>query len=196
MDKCTGIILKKNGDIKEIKIDSGTDVNCVLFEDIKHLVSKCDFDKMDKQCNWEFDEYDIALFGAKYGKAGQENKTELPIPEDTDLYFGDILVLRSKNNKLVDFKKKDWKEFYEVSYGGFETLSSSDNEENMDDSSDEDYLSDLDLNSNPSYNSSTENESTDDTLELTLTDEIEENLTELTDVTNELSDNDEISDED
>ena len=44
---------------------------------IKHLVSKAHYSKMEKQCNWEFDDFDIAVFGSKEGIAGQENKTEL-----------------------------------------------------------------------------------------------------------------------
>ena len=143
MKKKKALLLKKNSDISEININPNIDVNNILYDDIKHLVTKVMFEKMEKQCNWEFDEYDIGIYGSKDGIAGEENKTELPIPEDTDLYFGDILVIRSKDNKIVDFNKKEWEEFYEISCGGFESLDSEntyDSETDTDLSDDEDYV--------------------------------------------------------
>ena len=63
-------------------------------------------------------------------------------PEDTDLYFGDIIIIKSLDNKLVDFKKKDYLEFYEMACGGFESIDSSD--DNIDilstDTSDEEFI--------------------------------------------------------
>ena len=58
------------------------------------------------------------------------------------MYFGDIIIIKSLDNKLVDFKKKDYLEFYEMACGGFESIDSSD--DNIDilstDTSDEEFI--------------------------------------------------------
>ena len=165
------IVLKKNSDIIEKKVSGNIDINNILFDDIKHIVSESHFNKMESQCNWEFPDtnsdqiYDISLFGVKDGNAGQENKTELPTPEDTDLYFGDIIIIRSLDNKLVDFKKKDYLEFYEMACGGFESIDSS--EDNSDilstDTSDEEFIpSEVEELYNQSINNYSDNTSEND----------------------------------
>ena len=75
--------------------------------------------------------------GWKDGNAGNENKTEIPPPEDIDLYFGDLVFIKSKDNIVVDFTKKDYNLFYEKSFGGFESLGSSDSEDSQDEEENE-----------------------------------------------------------
>ena len=106
------ILLRKNSDIVEKYISDDVNINNILYSDLKHIISESHYNKMESQCNWEFPAidsdkiFDISLFGVKDGISGQENKTELPTPEDTDLYFGDIILIKSLENKIVDFKKK------------------------------------------------------------------------------------------
>jgi hypothetical protein len=66
----------------------------------------------------------LTLWGWEEGKAGTENKHELPPPHDEALFFGDIVVTSSSGDLTVDM----WSEFYDVAFGGFEDLGSDDSE--------------------------------------------------------------------
>lgn len=65
----------------------------------------------------------LFLFGFTKGKAGTENKHELPPPHE-GIVFGDILLLASKNesdfSEPVLFKVEDYEQFYSKVFGGFE----------------------------------------------------------------------------
>jgi hypothetical protein len=54
------------------------------------------------------------------GKAGTENKHELPPPHDGELLFGDAIVVSTAG----DFTAEGWAEFYDKAFGGFEDLGS------------------------------------------------------------------------
>lgn len=75
----------------------------------------------------------LFLFGYTKGKAGMENKHELPPPHDTTLCFGDIIILASKDSKTwsnpVPLKAEDYEVFYTRAFGGFEELDSEEEEE-------------------------------------------------------------------
>ena len=75
----------------------------------------------------------LYVFGYTKGKAGMENKHELPPPHDTVLSFGDIIMLASKDSKSwslpVPFKMSDYEAFYTRAFGGFEDLDSEEEEE-------------------------------------------------------------------
>jgi len=68
----------------------------------------------------------LFLFGYTDGKAGTENKHELPPPHDTQLIFGDIVVMMSKDKrsfaKLLPIKQDDYEAFYTQVFEGFESL--------------------------------------------------------------------------
>ena len=75
----------------------------------------------------------LYLFGYTEGKAGTENKHELPPPHDSILCFGDIVLLCSKDSKSwstpVPFPMAEYEAFYTRAFGGFEDLGSGDEEE-------------------------------------------------------------------
>jgi DNA-directed RNA polymerase subunit M/transcription elongation factor TFIIS len=75
----------------------------------------------------------LFLLGYTSGKAGTENKHELPPPHDTLLCFGDIILLATKDSKNwstpIPFKMADYETFYTKAFGGFEDLNSEDEEE-------------------------------------------------------------------
>ena len=75
----------------------------------------------------------LFMFGYTTGKAGTENKHELPPPHDTLLCFGDIILLATKDSKNwttpIPFKMADYETFYTKAFGGFEDLNSEDEEE-------------------------------------------------------------------
>ena len=95
------------------------------------LYKKCGFRKntdFTRQAKWKFgnNKY-VELYAKKSGRAGSENKYELPPPIDKDLFFGKmILVLYSgdelTNENVSDFTKNDWDTFYEKLLGGFDDL--------------------------------------------------------------------------
>jgi DNA-directed RNA polymerase subunit M/transcription elongation factor TFIIS len=68
----------------------------------------------------------LFLFGFLTGKAGQENRHELPPPHDSVLLFGDILLVASKDMKSwkasVPFSMEEYEAFYTRAYGGFEDI--------------------------------------------------------------------------
>lgn len=68
----------------------------------------------------------LQLFGYKTGKAGTENKHELPPPHDSMLVFGDILVFTTASEDdithVIPFKTEDYEAFYTSAYGGFDSM--------------------------------------------------------------------------
>jgi|TARA_B110000208_G_scaffold63006_1_gene81784 hypothetical protein len=178
----TGIIVKKTGELKVVTIKAVTKVSEVQItrKDIASVFnttiqkSKNFKDNFKRYCDWELDEYVISIFGSKSGKAGSENKFDLPPPEDTDIYFGELLVIKSKDNIIEDLNKKMFNDFIETSFGGFEDLGSKDTDEDYDPeldryesdfvvdddviSYDEDYNPEEEEEEEEEYNSSTNEE--------------------------------------
>ncbi len=71
----------------------------------------------------------LQLFGYKEGKAGQENKHELPPPYDKVILFGDIVLVAIKDGDPQPFTPEDYHEFYNRAFGGFDDLGSEDDTE-------------------------------------------------------------------
>jgi hypothetical protein len=74
---------------------------------------------------WTWEERVIQLWGAKEGKAGTENKHELPPPYDEILLFGDSIVC----DQAGDLTAEVWAELYEEAFGGFESIGSEDSDD-------------------------------------------------------------------
>ena len=146
MEKKTCIILRTSGTITEKSIRPDININNIVLNNVKNIFKKIGTNKIERHCDYCLDSHIISIFGWKSGTAGNENKTELPPPEDTDIYFGDILVIKSiskKNNEqersIVSLTKKEYSEFIEKAFGGFESLGSSDTEsDTIDDKYDSD----------------------------------------------------------
>ena len=66
-----------------------------------------------------------------YGKAGKENKTEPPL--DTQLYFGNIIVIAHTDGEVTDLPVEEYQEFYNSAFGGFEDLGAEDSWSEEDD---------------------------------------------------------------
>ena len=79
--------------------------------------------------SWKWNGHVLYVFGYKTGKAGTENKHELPPPHDSGLLFGEALVIATKGNAAVSFNSTEYTKFYNEAYGGFEDLGSDDSEE-------------------------------------------------------------------
>ena len=67
----------------------------------------------------------LQLWGWRDGKAGTENKHELPPPHDELLLFGDAVISATSGN----FTAEEWTTFYDAAFGGFDEIGSNDSEE-------------------------------------------------------------------
>ena len=70
--------------------------------------------------SWKWNKLTIVLFAYKTGKAGTENKHELPPPHDKGLYFGEAVLVAVKGSDPVSFQTTDFTKFYNEKFGGFE----------------------------------------------------------------------------
>lgn len=79
--------------------------------------------------------YLIAVYGKTKGRAGQENKSELPPPLDTTLFYGGIALVRmdKTTGDFESFTKEEWKPIYEGLYGGFHDLEAHSDKDATDD---------------------------------------------------------------
>ena len=75
----------------------------------------------------------ISIFAKDTGRAGTENKTELPPPIDSSLFYGSILVVGYNSMGVCDITLDVWEKTYDHLFGGFENLTDTaeadDNEE-------------------------------------------------------------------
>ena len=127
MTKC--VVIEKNGDIKE---------TVVRDFDLNLLYKKCLLQSNKNfTCvhTWELkknSEY-ISLYAKNTGRAGSENKYDLPPPLDKVdvLFFGKMLLVKHseeelENENVLDMKESDWTTLYEKLFGGFESLGEED----------------------------------------------------------------------
>ena len=115
------IIVEKGGSVKEAAIK-----NLKLAD----LYKKCNFrknDNFDSRATWKHGNAWVSLYSRNDGRAGTENKYELPPPIDKDLYFGSLAFIKHKkqkvdDNSIIDFTKGEFSPFIEKLFGGFEDL--------------------------------------------------------------------------
>ena len=79
--------------------------------------------------SWPYDASVIHLYAYKTGKAGTENKHELPPPHDSILLFGDAVLVATTNNVVSRFNGDDFKKFFTAAIGGEEDLDDTDGED-------------------------------------------------------------------
>ncbi len=128
-DSVQCILLVQKGDVKQVKLtlNNGT----LSLDGVKQFLKK----KETPQVLGKFPYKDqtFTLFGFSTGKAGTENKHELPPPLDTKLYFGDILVIACKNSddyrQAIPLTLTTFENFYNAAFGGFEDLDEDEEEE-------------------------------------------------------------------
>jgi DNA-directed RNA polymerase subunit M/transcription elongation factor TFIIS len=119
------ILLTKMAEVKDITIPLNAD-GTIGISSIQNILKK----KEPPQVigSYKYKSQTLFLIGYISGKAGTENKHELPPPHDTILPFGDIIVLSSKDQNSwtnpVPFKMSDYETFYTRAFGGFDDLDS------------------------------------------------------------------------
>lgn len=126
-DKIKAICLYHNTDIEQISLSNTIEIDKL---DLNLFPKKClkviGTGNIERECDFEYEDMTISIFAWSEGKAGKENKHELPDPIDTNLYFGNIFAIASKDNKVVNLSLDDWNKFYEKAFNGFESLGSED----------------------------------------------------------------------
>jgi hypothetical protein len=79
---------------------------------------------------YAYEELQLTVWGWKEGKAGTENKHELPPPIDEVLLFGDAVVSAADaDGAPQDLTTDEWETFYEEAFKGFEETESADGED-------------------------------------------------------------------
>ena len=122
--------------------------------------------------NWSYENSMIQCYGCLEGKAGKENKHELPpygekINEnidnsDTLLLFNDIYIVRIENKKYLNLDVSEYGLFYNLCFDGFvDCVTDSDNENDDEDTGSLNELDDV-----SSLNSEYESSSLDSDYEL------------------------------
>lgn len=124
------VIVEKNGALIEHNIKG--DLNPDEFYKIAKFRNATDF---ENEASWEVEvldkTYNISLFAKASGRAGQENKYELPPPVDDILYFGRCMLV---NEDGTDLTIDTWNHIYEALFGGFEDIGNEDsNDEDEED---------------------------------------------------------------
>jgi DNA-directed RNA polymerase subunit M/transcription elongation factor TFIIS len=127
------LLLTQNAEVKEAKLITAAD-GTITIAMLQALLKKKEAPEVIG--SYKYKSQTLFLVGYTKGKAGHENKHELPPPHDTILCFGDMILMASKDAKTwktpVSFKASDYEAFYTKAYGGFEELGSEDEEEEED----------------------------------------------------------------
>ena len=108
------------------------------------------YNKNTRSHVWEVDGSLYHVYGFTKGKAGSENQYELPPPLDDELFFNDILIVKTDiddetelNLKRVHvtglIPKEEWEKVYEELFGGFEDIGSEESEMSEEDSEMDEY---------------------------------------------------------
>jgi hypothetical protein len=125
------ILIEKNGTVKQnIAKDVSRDT----------LYKKCGFKKPDgfeKRTTWNVvinkEKVTVELWAKDDGKAGSENKYELPPPIDEPLFFGTYAVIRcDKDGNIINLPLELWNKVYDNLFGGFDDVEEDDDEESED----------------------------------------------------------------
>jgi len=130
------LVLTQKAEVKSAKLNVETGKE-ITFDVIQKYFKK----KTEPEIlgTYNYKSLTLFLFGYTTGKAGTENKHELPPPHDSQVVFGDIVLLASKSENSfmnpVSFKPDDYEVFYSKADGGFE--------EDEEDEEDEETTSDL-----------------------------------------------------
>jgi len=138
------LLLTSTGDMKNGKLTIKSETaGCQLSDIQTHLKKK----KAPTQIGtYAWKSNTLFLFGYTDGKAGTENKHELPPPHDTQLIFGDIVVLLSKDKrsfaKPLPIKQDDYETFYTQMFEGFESLDEDEADADADADVEEDVIQD------------------------------------------------------
>ena len=140
--QCQVVVLQSKGDTKQSKIEI-TDGEEEIPTRVAKILRKTKLPT--KIGSWEFSKLKLELWGYKDGRAGTENKHELPPPADSVLLFGDaIMVALMEGGDLTNFTTVQYTKFYTQIFQGFESLDEDDDEDDEEEEDDEDEVDEVD----------------------------------------------------
>lgn len=123
------IIIEKNGTMRNLSVKEFS---------LNELYKKCGFKKAEdfiKQVSWnvkyEGQKYCVSLYAKTEGRHNNENKYEFPPPIDCKLFFGSCALVASINDEYVNLNDEMWSKMYKKLYGGFESLSKTEEEDEL-----------------------------------------------------------------
>lgn len=124
------LLLTQKAEVKEISLKT-TAAGSLTLQSLQTYLKKKD--TLELIGTYKHRSLTLFLFGFLTGKAGSENKHELPPPHDNVLCFGDILLLASSSptdwSQPTPFKAADYEAFYTRAFGGFDDLEEEEEEE-------------------------------------------------------------------
>ena len=126
-------------------VDKGCQINMANLKNLDKLHVKCKYrskKNFEKRHTWKVGDIWVSVFAKDCGKAGNENKYDLPPPLDNSLFFGSLCIFKMNDDKYGNLTKQEWEKIYEQLFGGFEDLDNSDEDERSADSevfSDDNY---------------------------------------------------------
>ena len=131
----TVLIVDKSGKITETKLKQFS------IEEICKKAKVKNVDDYKRMHVWSImqnkSQYHIALYARAKGRAGQENKYDFPPPADTQLYFGNCMLVNQKDptnmNDVSDLTEDVWNNIYEELFGGFDDCLESEDEDSEED---------------------------------------------------------------
>ena len=172
-----------NFEFFKVKLTNIANLNLKKFpKEIQKLFGKED---ISRECDFKCKDYTISVFAFQNGKAGQENKFELPPPIDTALYFGCLIVIAHNNDKIITITREMFNEFYDKVFDGFVNLDGEDtwSEEEEENTEDREFIVDDNYIEYESNHTTTEDE--DDSYEEETEEETEEEEVSLESETDE-----------
>jgi transcription elongation factor S-II len=132
MSAIYGITLLAKGETKKIKLRDGKGL---LTKDALQTLMKKKT-PLSNLGTFPYSGMTLTLFGYTTGKAGTENKHDLPPPLDAELYFSDILLVASKEadswENPVSFSLEEYEKFYQKAFGGFDDVESDEDDDSDD----------------------------------------------------------------
>ena len=133
------ICIKRSGVVKSVDLSSlqslPINLGSLSISDKKKIKV---FKRYSSECDFNLDDYTVTILGKTEGKAGSENQKELPPPIDKEIYFDNVYAVAHRNDSLINLSIKDFEEFYDSAFGGFDDLGGEDSwsdelEENTED---------------------------------------------------------------
>ena len=138
--KCVQIY--RDGRMEEIELPRKSKITNLTQDELNKFLCKNTKsqgqDDIKELYKWIHEDYNIKCLGWYDGDAGFENKHDLPpggnssfLEEDSSekLLFGDIFIIKTKEDKLCNINISDYGEFYNVIFGGFDDCDTSSEEE-------------------------------------------------------------------
>ncbi len=138
------LAITKGGDFEFFKLKLSNIANLDLKKFPKNIKKLFGKDDVSREADFVCKNYTITIFAFQNGKAGQENKFELPPPIDTALYFGCLIVIAHSNDKIITITREMFNEFYDKVFEGFVNLDGEDtwSEEEEENTEDREFIVD------------------------------------------------------